>query len=199
MKDMTLKPNGVVVAIAGPSGVSKNSIIEGVMKRCTNCADLITATTREARTDEKHGVDYFFLSPSEFDEELKKGNIPEVNVHPNGARYGTFLPYLNDQLKKGRVVMGDITISGARYYKDAHNALTIFIMPPSFGALEKRIKNRKAHMPREELEKRLTLAKKEIEEESSWYDYRVVNEDNELDDAVNNVIEILKKEGYSIT
>jgi len=185
-----------VVALAGPAGVGKNSIIKGVIEQCDNCADLVTATTRAPRNGEKHGVDYFFLTPPEFDEHLAKGNIPEVNKHPNGARYGTYKPYLKEQLDAGKLVVGDITISGARYLKDAHNALTIFIAPPSFDVLEKRIRGRNADMPEDELKKRLDMARKEIDEDAPWYDYRVVNEEGKRDQAVEHVIEILRKEGY---
>jgi guanylate kinase len=189
-------PKGKVVVIAGPTGVGKNSIIEGVLERCANCADLVTATTRAPRAGEQEGADYFFMSEEQFDKNVSEGNILEVFRHPAGFRNGTYAPYINEHLMKGETVLGDITFSGAHFLKERFHALAIFVMPPAFGILEQRIRARHANMPPAELEKRLALAKKEMEEESPWYDYRVVNEEGKLDRTVSEVIEILKKEGY---
>jgi guanylate kinase len=193
---MMSNQKGKVVVIAGPAGVGKNSIIDGVIKSCNDCVDLITATTRQPRPGEQDGIDYFFMTPEQFEEHVKSGNIPEFRNHPSGARYGTFLPYLSEQLENGKTVLGDINIDGARYLKDKYSALSIFIMPPSFDVLEKRIRARNADMPEDELKKRLDIARHEIEIDASWYDYRVVNKENMLDEAVSETIEILKKEGY---
>ncbi len=185
-----------MVVIAGPTGVGKNSVIKGVIKRCNNCVDLVTATTRPPRPDEKNGVDYFFMSEKEFDTNVKAGNILEVYWHPAGFKNGTYAPFFNEHFDKGETILGDITIAGARFLKDHYGILGIFIMPPSFKTLESRIRARKASMPADELERRLTLAKKEIEEDAPWYDYRIVNEEGKLSETVDKVIEILKKERY---
>lgn len=187
---------GKVVVIAGPVGVGKNSIIEGIIERYPQCVDLVTATTRAPRPGEKNGVDYFFMSEEEFDKNLAEGNILEVYQHPVGFRNGTYAPFFNEHFAKGEVILGDITLDGARFLKERYGALTIFVMPPSFDVLESRIRARKAGMPQEELERRLALAKKEIEEDAPWYDHRIVNEEDKLEDAVEKVVEILRKEGY---
>src|SRR3989338_74446 len=83
-KGMRSKPR--VVVIAGPVGVGKNSIIEGIIKRYKNCVDLITATTRAPLPGEKDRVDYFFMSEDAFDAEIAKGNVLEVSHHPAGFR-----------------------------------------------------------------------------------------------------------------
>ncbi len=191
-----MRSKGKVVVIAGPVGVGKNSTINEIVKRRTDCVDLVTATTRALRPGEKNGVDYFFMTEAEFDENIGNGNIIEVFRHPAGFRNGIYEPFLRKHIDKGETVIGDITFSGARFLKEHYGALCIFMMPPSFDVLERRIISRHADMPTQELTRRLTLAKHEIEEESSWYDYRVVNEDGKLNEAVDTVIEILKKEGY---
>lgn len=191
-----MQSNGKVVVIAGPVAVGKNSIINALVKRCKNCVDLVTATTRAIRPGEKQAHDYYFMSEQEFDENIAHGNILEVYHHPAGFRNGIYAPFINEHLARGETVLGDITLHGAEFLKKMFDALCIFILPPSFKMLETRIRARHANMPKDELEKRLALAKKEIEEDAPWYDYRIVNEEGKLDEAVDNVIEILKKEGY---
>lgn len=187
-----------VVVIAGPVGVGKNSVISGLLKQIPNAVDLITATTRPPRPGEVDGVDYFFLTSEQFDALMRSGDIPEVQYHPAGHRYGTMLPFLRDHIAQGHIIIGDLNIIGARYLKEQFNALTIFIMPPSFQVLESRIKGRNAGMGDDELEKRLAMARHELEDEALWYDYRVVNEEGKLDETVVAVMEILKKEGYNL-
>ena len=188
---------GKVVIIAGPSGVGKNSIIAGVIERYPQCSEIVTATTRVPRPHEKEEVDYYFLSSEVFERHVAEGTIPEFRVHPTtGARYGTYLPDLTARLERGDIAMGDFNIEGVRFLKKSFKALAIFILPPAFELLEKRIRARNAGMSEEELYKRLTVAKQEIEQDAPLYDYRIVNEEGKLDETVDKVIEILKKEGY---
>ena len=193
---MDMQSRGKIVVIAGPVGVGKNSIINEVIKRCAKCADLVTATTRAPRPGEKHGVDYFFMSEEEFDTNVENGNILEIYHHPAGFRNGTYAPFIYEHLAKGETVLGDVTLDGAKFLKKEFGAIGIFVMPPEFGVLKQRIMSRHSNMPSNELENRLALAKKEIEEDASWYDYRIVNEEDRLDEAVENVLHIMKKEGY---
>jgi len=187
---------GRVVVIAGPVGVGKNSIINEIVKRFPHCVDLVTATTRAKRPGEKDGVDYFFMTEAEFDTAIEEGNILEVSHHPAGFRKGTYAPFINEHLAKGETVLGDITLDGARFLKKEFDALCIFVLPPAFDMLEKRIRARNDNMSSGALKERLALAKKELEEDAPWYDYRIVNEEGKLEEAVDKVIEIIKKEGY---
>lgn len=199
MRDMRSRTKGKVVVIAGPSGVGKNSVIVEVIKRCPHCSEIITATTRPPRAREKHKVDYYFMTETEFKKHVAKRVIPEFRIHPTtGARYGTYLPDLTKRLARGDIAMGDFNIEGVRYLKKKYGTLAIFIMPPSFGALEKRIRARNADMSKDELKKRLVVARQEIKIHAPHYDYRVVNKEGALNKTVDKVIEIMKKEGYAI-
>ncbi len=188
---------GKVVVIAGPSGVGKNSIISSIIAKYPQCSEIVTATTRPPRPQERNGVDYHFMSDSEFDTHVANGTIPEFRVHPTTrARYGTYMPDLATRIARGDIAMGDLNIEGVRFLKAHFDTLAIFILPPAFEALEARIRARNAGMSHDELEKRLTVARREIADDAPLYDYRVVNEEGRLEQTVDKVIEILRKEGY---
>ncbi|MEK7627895.1 MAG: hypothetical protein AAB421_00545 [Patescibacteria group bacterium] len=188
-----------VVIVAGPTGVGKDSIVREIIAQCEGCVELITATTRKRRENEGQG-EYHFFTNEVFDKALASGEIPEHWTHPSGARYGTYLPYLTEQLGKGKVIIGDMNIVGARYMKENHRALTLFILPPDFSVLRERIIKRGRHdLSEKEIDARLRLAQQEIAEHSPWYDYRVINRENQLDTAVQEVLEILTKEGYCVS
>jgi len=86
MQDDTANKTKIVV-IAGPSGSGKNSIMQGVLKRCDSCVRLVTATTRSPREGEKDGVDYHFISKEVFLDGIKSGEIPEFWHAQDTDRY----------------------------------------------------------------------------------------------------------------
>ena len=85
---MNTKKKGFIIAFVGPSASGKTEIVKRLVKNNDLFRRVVTATTRKPRPGEKLGVDYFFLSPDQFDEERKKGNIIEETEYA-GARYGT--------------------------------------------------------------------------------------------------------------
>ena len=187
-----------VVAIAGPAGSGKDSIIRGILEKYSNAAFAVNATTRAPRPGEQHLVNYHFFSIEEFLKEVENGNIPEHYVRSEtNTYYGTYKPNLDRQIAEGKIVFFQTQIVGARYLKQFYNATTFFIMPPTTDAFEKRIRAR-SPMSDTEWNERAAFTKREIEEEAPWYDYRIVNEDGKLDEAVKHVIEILIKEGYNL-
>lgn len=189
-----------VVVIAGPTGSGKDSIIAGVLARFSNCSKLITATTRAMRPGEIDGVSYHFLSKEKFQEELKKGNIIEYNYRKNlDTYYGTYRPELDKQLAAGKIVLAQVQIIGARLLKQEYGATLIFIAPESFETLEKRIRERDKTLSENELHERIEIARQEVEEDAKEYDYVITNEQGKLDEAVEHTVEILKKEGYTLT
>ncbi len=182
-----------ILVIAGPSGVGKSSIIKRLLGLCPNARLLVSATTRKMRPGEKDGVNYHFLSHEEFKKHLENGNIPEYRyTRETGNYYGTFLPDLEEKLKKGHLAVADVDIIGAKYLKKHYGATTVFIMPPSKSTLLDRIKKRKDNMSEKELKERLEIAKKEVEQDSKFYDHIVVNEENKLQEATEKVFEIIK-------
>lgn len=187
-----------VVVIAGPAGSGKDSIVQGILKRCSNATLMVTATTRSPRPGEVDGVNYHFMTNEKFLEEQKKGNILEYyHREDTDTYYGTYKPDIDSRIESGKVVFAVIQIVGAKYLKEKYHATTIFIMPPSVEVLERRVRSR-APMTDLEWEERLAHTRREVEEDSPFYDYRITNEDGRLEVAINEVIEILTKEGYTL-
>lgn len=188
----------MVVAIAGPAGSGKDSIIKGVLERCPNTVFAVNATTRAPRPGEENGKNYFFFSNDEFLQKVAEGLIPEHYHRPEtDTYYGLYKPALDANVAEGKVTLFQIQIVGAKYLKEHYDATTFFIMPPSLHAFEKRIRAR-APMSDTEWEERKKFTEREVHEEAPFYDYRITNEDGKLDEAIDQVVEILKKEGYSL-
>ena len=189
-----------IVVIAGPTGSGKDSIIHGILDRFSNCSRLVTATTRAMRPGEQDGVDYHFLAKEKFLEEMKNGNILEYNFRKNlDTYYGTYKPALEAQLASGNVIFAQVQIIGARYLKEHYGATLVFISPSSFENLEARIRERDKTLSDTELHERIEIARQEVEEDAKEYDYTIMNEQGKLDEAVDAAVEILKKEGYTLT
>lgn len=187
-----------VVVIAGPAGCGKDSIINEILKRSDKFTKLVTAVTRSPREGELEGFTYHYLSNERFLHELEVGNILEYyHRKETNTYYGTYKPDLETRISQGKIVIAQIQIVGAKYLKEHYNATTFFIMPPSLEAFEHRIRAR-SPMSDTEWQERLAFTKREIEEEAPWYDYRIANEDGKLSEAVDHVLEILKKEGYDV-
>ncbi len=187
---------GRVVVFAGPSGSGKDTVLNKVLEKSKNSLKLTTATTRQPREGEVNGVDYYFISRKEFEEGVKKGLIPEHNEHA-GKLYGVYLPDLEKKLKSGKNVFGQVQLIGAKYLKKNYNAITFFINAESLTILEKRIRER-SNLPDEEIEERIRIAKREVEEEALFYDYQIINRQGKLDETVREVIFLLEKEGVRL-
>jgi guanylate kinase len=186
------------VAIAGPAGSGKDSIIRGVLARCSNAVFAVNATTRAPRPGEEHGKNYYFFSNEEFLKEVERGNIPEHYHRPDtDTYYGLYKPDLDKNVAAGKIALFQIQIVGAKYLKEHYDATTFFIMPPSLDAFEKRIRAR-APMSDAEWEERRKFTEREVKDEAPFYDYRIQNDDGKLEAAIEEVVEILKKEGYTL-
>lgn len=188
-----------VIVIAGPSGSGKNAAITEILKRFRNCARLVTVTTRRARPGEVDGVDYHFFSQEQFDEEMSSGNIPEHRYVPAlNTYYGVYLPDLKKRIAEGKIVFAQVDIEGARLLKERYGAATIFIMPESLEQFRSRLHTRNPEWTPKEFEARMKVTEEEMRVHSPQYDYRVVNADGRLQDTVEQVIEIMRKEGYNL-
>lgn len=136
---------GKIIVISAPSGSGKSTIINHLMK----IPDLklgfsISATSREPRGEETHGKEYFFMTESEFKENVEKGNFIEwEEVYP-GVCYGTLVSEVDRITGKGYNLIMDIDVKGALNIKRRYGneVITLFIMPPSKDVLEKRLRNR---------------------------------------------------------
>lgn len=188
-----------VIVIAGPSGSGKNAIINKIMVQHRNCVRLVTATTRAKRPGERDGIDYHFFSDDRFHSEMSQGHIPEHRFVPAlGTYYGTYTPDLDKKISEGKVVFAQVDIEGARFLKKAYNATTIFIMPESIGQFKGRLRARSPEWSKKEFEERMRITEDELRVHAPQYDYRVVNADGLLSKTVEDVIAILRKEGYNL-
>lgn len=188
-----------VVVLAGPSGSGKNAVISQIMARYPNVARLVTATTRTMRPGEQDGVDYHFFSQDRFDSEMNSGHIPEHRFVPElGTYYGTYLPDLEQKIAEGKIVFAQVDIEGARLLKERYGATTIFIMPESLEQFRGRLRARNPEWSQKEFETRMRITEDEIRVHSPQYEYRVVNADGALQETVQQVLDILRKEGYSL-
>jgi len=183
---------GIAVVISSPSGTGKTTICHNLIKKHHDFQYSISATTRPPRKNEKNGVDYYFMTTSEFHKTKKAGKFIESARYLDHW-YGTPLEPLHNSIARGKVVLLDIDIQGGKSIKkQSPEVVAIFIVPPSLTELKKRLKIRRT----ENLEarnKRFDMAMKELK---SWlkYDYIVVNDD--LDTAVDEISMIINAERY---
>jgi guanylate kinase len=188
-----------VVVIAGPSGSGKNSMVREIEKRFHNCDRLVTATTRAIRAEEVDGVDYHFFSQERFDQELGSGAILEHRFVPAiNTYYGIYAPDLEARIKAGKIVFATVDIIGARVLKERYGATTIFIMPESLSQFEGRLRVRNPDWSQKEFEARMKITEEEVRVHAPQYDYRVVNADGALMETVDQVVDIMRKEGYNL-
>lgn len=188
-----------VVVIAGPSGSGKNTIIGHLMEMYHNCARLVTATTRLKRPGEEDGVDYFYFSQEQFDEAMRTGKIPEHRFVPGlNTYYGIYLPDLEKKISAGKIILAQVDIEGAKLLKTRYNATTIFIMPESLEEFRGRLRVRSREWSQKEFETRMKITEREVKIDSQWYDYRVVNANGLLHKTLEDVVAILRKEGYTL-
>lgn len=150
----------------------------------------ISATTRAPRQGEVDGINYFFMTKVDFRNKIEQGGFLEwAEVYDN--YYGTPLDYIRETTAKGKDVMVEIDPQGAKQVRlKMPNAILVFIMPPSYKELEKRIRGRGTETE-EEINKRLGCAVKEINT-LSLYDYVVLN--NDLEDALYDLKTIINSE-----
>lgn len=183
------KNKGAFVVISGPSGVGKNTIADVLIDKGYGIYS-VSVTTREIREGEKEGKDYFFVSKDEFDRNIEQNNFLEYAQYGDNY-YGTLKRYVFDNIDNGTNVIAVVDIQGGVNIENIFpEAVLIFIMPPSYEELEKRLRGRGTDSE-EAILKRLDIAKREMDF-SSHYDYIVIN--NTVDEAVNEIIDIIDKE-----
>lgn len=177
---------GKFIVISGPSGVGKDTICEELIKR-GNGIYSVSMTTRKKRNNEIDGVNYFFVSKDEFENKIKDNFFLEYAMY-NGNYYGTPTDFISDNTNRGINVFAVLEINGAINVKKIFpSAITIFIMPPSFDELERRLRGRKSEDD-DIINKRLNIAKKEVKDKNK-YDYVVIN--NTVDEAVLEIENII--------
>jgi len=186
-----MKSKGLLIIISGPSGAGKGTICKELLSSYSDNLELsISATTRKPRSGEVEGVNYFFKDEDEFVKMVENGELIEyAKVHDN--YYGTPRKYVMDKLEHGKNVILEIDVQGGMKVKHVFpEAVFIFIMPPSFEELKKRIEGRGTETE-QDICKRMKNAYGEVSCIYN-YDYVVVNDD--LRDATAKINCILTAE-----
>ena len=168
---------GKLIVISAPSGCGKSTVVHALMDRRPNLRFSISATTRAPRDGEVDGKDYFFVTRERFEEMIAQEEFLEYASYVDNY-YGTPNKALNEQLAEGYDVILDIETQGAFQVKQKRpDALMIFLMPPSFEELERRLVGRGKDSP-EVIKNRLKVAEYECSL-AGKYDYVIVNDDVE--------------------
>jgi len=185
----------LLVIISAPSGTGKSTLCEKLCDLFSGMKYSISWTTRLPRHGEIHGHDYFFVSEKKFQEKLKRNGFLEwASVH--GYYYGTPRDFVEKNLAKDKDILLNIDVQGAMKIRKIYpEAVLIFLIPPTFAELEKRLRARHRDSP-EEIRKRLNHAKKELNYIRK-YDYLVVND--KLEKAVNQARAIIIAEKRRIS
>jgi len=183
---------GLLTVVCGPSGVGKGTLLKLLKDRNPNIRFSVSATTRKPREGEIDGQNYFFKTVEEFKEMINNGELVEW-VEYCGNYYGTPNKYIKDSMELGYDILLEIEVEGAVHIRDKFpGSVMLFILPPSFAELKKRIENRGTES-QEVIEKRLIRAKEEIQCINN-FDYAIINEDIEKAvKVINNILESEKR------
>jgi guanylate kinase len=165
---------GLIFVISAPAGTGKTTLVRMLQKEFSCLAESVSYTTRKPRPNEEEGVDYYFVSESEFTQKLEEGEFVEY-AKVFDHYYGTSKSFVESQLLKGKHVLLVIDTQGAIQLKSHYDATFIFISPPSVSELRSRLYGRKTETD-QAIEHRLSWAEKEMAL-ASLYDYHIVNED----------------------
>lgn len=185
---------GILVIISGPAGSGKGTVVGKLLEAHPELTLSISATTRQPRPQDEHGVTYYFISKEEFEQRIKDGQMLEYNHFAgNGNYYGTPKKEVEQALNSGKDVILEIDVNGAMQVKSLMpNAVTIMLTPPDGKTLRARLEGRGTETW-EEINKRLETAKSEVLRISE-YDYSVINADGKADECAETIYSIIVAE-----
>ncbi|MBQ8510422.1 MAG: guanylate kinase [Clostridia bacterium] len=188
---------GILLVISGPSGSGKGTVIKRLMEKNDSFSYSISATTRQPREGEVHGVNYYFISREEFESRIDAGMMLE-HAEYCGNYYGTPKKEVYENLDAGRNVILEIDVQGAmQIKKKCPDAVLLMITPPDFRTLENRLRGRGDNVAEEVILNRLNAARFELEQLSA-YDYIVVNGTGEIDAAADEIAGIVAAEQHRV-
>ncbi|MCX7706364.1 MAG: guanylate kinase [bacterium] len=178
-----------IFVLSAPSGTGKTTIVNALKSKFQDLAVSVSYTTRPPRADEKNSEDYHFISEYEFRKKIKQGFFAEwAKVY--GNYYGTSKSFIEENLKKNKMVLLTIDTQGALQIKKKYpEAVLIGILPPSIKEQENRLKKR-GETP-ENIKKRLRESSSERKILMQKYDYRLINRD--LEKTIHRLVSIIKK------
>ncbi len=167
------------ITISAPSGSGKTTLCKALRQVEPEIEWSISYTTREKRSIEENGVDYFFISEQEFEDLIIQGHFVEwQNVH--GFYYGTSVSNLENAIKNDKIMLIEMDVKGSMSIKKLFpdQTFSIFIMPPSISQLRERLRSRGT-----DSERRINIRLKRFQEEMEFrekFDYVMINEDLDL-------------------
>ena len=179
----------VLMAVSGPSGVGKGTIVKTILQRREDVVESVSCTTRAPREGEIHGKHYFFLSHEEFKRRIEEDDFLEYDEH-FGNYYGTPKSFVAETLKTKSVIMEIDVVGSLNAKKVFPECVLVMIVPPSIEELKKRLIGRGTE-GKEEIEGRLARLEYEISQKDK-YDYVIVNDD--LETAIADVCKIIDGE-----
>ncbi len=172
-----MKHKGILMVVSGFSGAGKGTLMKKLLETYDNYALSVSMTTRQPREGERNGIEYFFSTKEEFEQQIKEGGLIEYARYCDNY-YGTPKAYVEEQLAAGRDVVLEIEIQGALKIKNQFpEALLLFVTPPSIAELKRRLIGRGTENE-EVIRKRLLRAVEEVQGIEA-YDYLVINDDLE--------------------
>lgn len=181
---------GMLVVLSGPSGVGKGTVLKEVFKHDKNLAYSVSCTTRAPRADEIDGIHYSFISKEKFLENIKKGRMLEYTVYCDNY-YGTDAEFVDNLRNKGFDVILEIETNGAmNVIKKCPDSVSVFIAPPTFEHLKKRLTDRGTESDNI-ITKRILKAREELSH-IDLYEYLVIND--VVENAVQDILAILRAE-----
>jgi guanylate kinase len=189
---MTTAQSSLLVIISGPSGVGKDTVLDRMKGLARTWYFVITATTRPKRPGEKDGVDYIFVTPSQFQALVDEDGLLE-HAEVYGRSYGVPRAQVEEALASGLDVIVKPDVQGARTLRSkVPGALLIFLAPPDMDELKRRLRERKSETA-EDMERRIQTATEEMEARPE-FDYVVVNHSGRLEETVADIEEIIARE-----
>lgn len=188
--DVGVRKVSFPVVVSGPSGAGKTSLCQGVVADCPDVVYSISATTRPPRKEEVDGQDYHFVDTDRFKSMIQAEELLEwAKVHDH--LYGTPVFSVRPFLARGRAVIMDLDVQGGLSMKKVFpDGVFVFVVPPSFGVLEKRLRERKTE-DEEVLRTRLKNAQQEMQYRKH-YDYFIIND--ELENALGELKSVIEAE-----
>ncbi len=186
-----MNSKGLLVVVSAPSGCGKDTVIQKVLEKLQDEATRsISMTTRQMRPGEQDGVNYYFVSVDEFKKNIENGDILEYTCYGSNY-YGTPVKPVKKLLNEGKIIFLIIEVEGgANVKKIFPDAVKVFIVPPSMNVLESRLRGRKTDSE-DAIIKRLEIAREEMKR-ATEYDYIIEND--VLDNAVEDVLAIIRSE-----
>lgn len=189
-------PQPLLIVISGTSGIGKDAVLKGLKNRNLPLHFVITSTSRAPRPDEVDGRDYYFFSREEFKGRIDKGEFIEYAMVYDDYK-GALRKEVDDALRSGKDVILRVDVQGAETYRKMYpEAVLIFLIPNTMDEWLGRLKARNTETP-ENLKLRIDIAKEEVGHIAT-FDYVVVNADNRLEKAVDDIIEIINVEHHKV-